>query len=195
MTNVFSLLIVEDGFMNNFFDRENMQKIEILNAKSGMSHRTKPYDINNIEDIDELLKYKVCSFLDYHEYEMTIADTLEHFDESMEHYDTATWLDFSMGTNKPDKLLQKCYKSLRKAADDFLDLSQRAEIECKEALNMVINCDEKTQTSVLGFTVKKTENLTETLENIFEEITDLEYEYNMEKAYENFKIFIQKFFC
>jgi len=178
--------------MSNFFDRENLEKIKLLNEKAGMSHRTKPYDLNNIKDLDELLKYKVCAFWDYKEYQMTIDDVLDHFDESMEYYDTATWLDFSISTNKPDKLLQKCYKSLRKATDDFLELTQRAEKECKEVLYIVADSDEETQKSILGFAVKKTKNFNEIIENIFDEITDLEYEYNMEKAYENFKTFLRE---
>ncbi len=178
--------------MSNYFDRENIEKIKLLNEKAGMSHRTKPYDLNNITDLDELFKYRVCAFLDYHEYEMTLGDVLEHFDESMEYYDTATWLDLSVSTNKPDKLLQKCYKSLRKAADDFLELAQRAENECKEVLYIIADSDKETQKSILGFTVKKTDNLNEITEDIFDEITDLEYEYNMEKAYENFKTFLKE---
>jgi len=178
--------------MNNFFDRENMQKIKLLNEKTGMSHRTKPFDLNNVKDLDELLKYRVCAFLDYNEYEMTISDLLENFDESMEYYDAATWLDLSMRTNKPDKLLQKCYKSIRKVADDFLELTWRSEKECKEALSMVLSHNEETQKSILGFSLNKIDKLNEILENIFEEIIDLKYEYNMEKAYENFKTFIRE---
>ncbi|MFZ5353949.1 MAG: hypothetical protein ACOZCL_14685 [Bacillota bacterium] len=141
--------------MSNFFDRENLEKIKLLNEKAVISHRTKPFDLNNINDLEELLKYKVCAFLDYKEYEMTIDDVLEHFDESMEYYDTATWLNVSLGTNNPDKLLEKCYNSTRKAADDFYKLTQRAEKECKEVLYIIVDSDEETQKSILGFTMKK----------------------------------------
>lgn len=178
--------------MKNLFDRENLEKIKLLNEKSGMSHRTKPYDLNNLKDLDELLKFKVCAFLDYQEYELTIDDVLEHFDESMEYYDTATWLNGSIETNNPDKLLEKCYYSIRKAADDFNKLTQRTEKECKEALYTVINGSEEIQKSILGFTVKKGINLDEIIENVFDEIADLEYEYNMEKAYENFKTYLRE---
>lgn len=178
--------------MNNFFDRENLEKIKLLNEKSGMSHRAKPYDLNNIKDFDELLKYKVCAFLDYKEYQMTIDDVLEHFDESMEYYDTVTWLNGSLGTNNPDKLLERCYSSTRKAADDFYKLAERAEQECKKVLYMAIDSDDETQKYVLGFTIRKTKKLNEIIDNIFDEITDLEYEYNMEHAYENFKTFLRE---
>ena len=48
--------------MSNFFDKEDVRKIKILNDHFGMEHRYKPMDLNNAEDLCEYLKFKSCNF-------------------------------------------------------------------------------------------------------------------------------------
>ena len=177
--------------MKNLFDKENLRKIDLLNKVSGLNHRSKPFDIKNKEDLNEMFKIKVCALLDYIEYQGILDELLERLDESIEYYDTSTWLSFTMDIQEPDKLLTKCYDTTRKASDNFYKLTERTSDECLEALKMVINSNEETQRSILGFYICNIINIEDKLSDIFDNIYNVKNSYNMEEAYNNFIEFVK----
>lgn len=179
--------------MKNLFDKENSRKIKLLNKVSGLNHRSTPYDVNNVDDLKEMLRIKVCALLDYTEYEKILDDLLEKLDESIEYYDTSTWLSFTMDISEPDRLLTKCYDTTRKASDNFSRLTERTSDECLEALRIVLNSKEEIQKSILGFYICNTVNVEEKLIDIFDNVYDIRYAYNMDEAYNNFIEFIKMY--
>lgn len=178
--------------MKNLFDKETSKKIDMLNKISDLNHRSKPYDFNNSDDMKELLRIKVCALLDYCEYSMELNNILERLDESIEYYDTATWLSFTMDVAESDKTLIQCYKSVRKACNDFSRLETKTEKECNNILNFIINSDNKTQRSILGFTIDSDINIERLLEYVFDNIYDVENDYVMEQAFTNFVNFFKE---
>lgn len=45
--------------MKSLFDKKNSEMIDILDKASELNYRSKPYDINNVKDLKEMLKIKV----------------------------------------------------------------------------------------------------------------------------------------
>lgn len=93
----------------------------------------------------ESLKYKSCAFLDYTSYYNQLSDLVEEYDESLEYYDTATWINLTVNDQKVDKLSYKAYKALIKTEEVFNDLVNSSEKECTEALKIVLKSDGKLQ--------------------------------------------------
>lgn len=179
--------------MKNLFDRETAKKIKQLNEISGLDHRSKPYDINNKDDLKEMLRIKVCALLDYTEYEGTLNELLERLDESIEYYDAATWLSFTMDTKEPDKLLTKCYDTTRKASDNFRKLIDKTFNECLEALIIVFNKDEETQKYIIGFYIDDIEKIQKRLDELSFKVWRIKNAYIMDEAYNNFIVYFEKY--
>ncbi|MDD5703392.1 MAG: hypothetical protein PHU23_15265, partial [Dehalococcoidales bacterium] len=154
--------------------------------------RTKPFDVNNSDDLKEMLNIRVCALLDYVEYETILDDLLERFDESIEYYDASTWLSFTTEISEPDKLLQKCYVDTRRASDSFQELTDKAANECAEALRIVLNSHVEMQNKVLGFNINGITDVENRLNNAFEEIYDVVNSHKMNEAYNNFVEFIKE---
>ncbi len=111
--------------MKNFFDKDSIKKLEIMNAGMGMEHRAKPYDFKNADDLNEAFKFSVCEFLDYKHYWSILSKLDENFDESIEYYDPVNWMNMSIGENVDDKLLIKAIKSISDSEKVFYKLFQK----------------------------------------------------------------------
>ncbi len=175
--------------MKNYFDKENIKKIEIMNAGMGTNHRAKPYDFKNVNDINDAFKLSVCEFLDYKEYWGILSEVDENFDESIEYYDSTNWINMSIGEEIDDKLLKQALKSLRTTESVFYKLYQRSEQRCRKMFDIVLKSEEKIQLQILGYYYKYDESL---IDEVFDDegIFSLEYIYNMEEAYESFVAYI-----
>lgn len=172
--------------MSNFFDKEDVKKIKILNDNFGMEHRYKPRDMNNKKDLWEYLQYKSCAFLDYLNYYAELNSLLERYDESLEHYDTVTWFDLSE-EGEGDEMLREGYRALSQAESLFYELSNRAEKECAEALTIILQAKKHIQKHVLGAEYElEDEAIKEVIEAVFEGAYEMDYHYNMERAFEEF---------
>ncbi len=175
--------------MSNYFNKEDIKKIQVLNDHLGMKHRTKPFDMANIDDLREAFKLLVCELLDYHEYDKILYDLVEKFDESVEHFDPATWINMTLDSSKCDKLVTKAIDSLNKAETAFSRLTKRAEDKCKEMLHILLDMDESIQMEILGSYYQPRDGA---IDGLFETIFELEYKYNMEDGFESFLGYIQE---
>jgi len=179
--------------MSNFFDKEDVKKIKILNECLGMKHRHKPMDFNNVADLLEHLKYKSCAFLDYTNYYGELNNLLEKYDESMEYYDASTWFNLSIDGGKVDELLSESYTALNQADSMFRKLSNRAAEECAEALIIVLGAKNSLQKYILGAEYDLNhEIIKKIIEEVFEDPYEIEYHYNMEDAFESFIKYINE---
>ena len=180
--------------MNNFYTPEDRIKIEKLNEISDLHHRSTPYDFNKSDDLIEMFKMKVCALLDYIEYDDLLGNLLERFDESIEYYDTRTWLSFTTDVEKPDTLLIKCYKSIRKAYDDLNNLVEKTSDEFKKVFKLVFDSNEEMQKAVIGFEIQSNLNFEKTVDDILDYIYEVKNSKNMEEAYDNFLSFLRSVF-
>lgn len=177
--------------MKNYFNKDSIKRLEIINAGMGTEHRTKPYDFKNANDLNEAFKFSVCEFLDYKEYWGRLSDVDENFDESVEYYDPTNWVNMSIGEEIDDKLLKQAINSISKAERAFYKLFQRSEEKCKKIFEIVLKSDEKIQLKILGNFYNYDDSIIEEVFND-DEIFSLEYIYNMEDAYENFIRYINE---
>lgn len=162
---------------------KDVENTQILNEALHMSHRVKPYDMNDIADIQEKFKMLVAEYLDYFHYCSEVDDILERFDESMEHYDPSAWSERKPSTKKGSNLVLKTYKSIRDSSECLYELSSTKEKECKDLLEAILKMDDETKIKVLGKAYLWDETV---LEDIFENITEIEYQYNIEDSLKAF---------
>jgi len=132
------------------FDNESVRAIELLNYFSNMEHRTGPYDLNKIEDLKHALKMAVAAYCDYDHYDQTLNNLVEWFDESLEHYDTVTWINMTREPSNTDGLAMKCAASLSKASNNFAKLRRRAKENLSVILKVVMTAPDAVQQDVLG---------------------------------------------
>ena len=177
--------------MKNYFDKDSIKKLEIMNAGMGMEHRAKPFDFKNADDLKEAFKFSVCEYLDYKHYWSTLSQLDESFDESIEYYDPVNWMNMSIGEEIDDKLLKKAIKSISESEKVFYQLFQRSEEKCKKIFAIILKSEEKMQLEILNQYYKYDESL---IDEVFddERIFSLKYIHNMEKAYDSFLDYINE---
>lgn len=162
---------------------KDVENTQILNEVLQMNHRVKPYDMNDIADIQEKFKMLVVEYLDYFHYWLELADILEHFDESMEHFDPSAWSEGKPSTKSGSNLILKTYKSIRNASDCLNELYSSKEKECRDFLEVILKMDDETKTNILGKAYPWDETV---LEAIFENVTEIEYQHNIEDSLKEF---------
>jgi hypothetical protein len=169
--------------MDNYYDKESRKRIEMINKVLNMTHRSKPYDFANIEDIKEAFMYSTGEFLDYQSYASELSELLEKYDESMEYYDPVTWLGSALDIDKHDIKVQKAYSSLRKAADDMSALSDRAEKRVVKLTQLLLSCSKEVRKAVFG---KAYIFDAEAMEDIIEESLEITHTYSVEESRDSF---------
>ena len=169
------------------FDKETRKAVELANARLGTDHRIKPYDLNNAADLKHALPLAVGAYRDYRHYADVLLELGESFDESLEHFDIASWLN--MGTEKADTLSDDCAGSLNAAHEFFDDLMERAKENFAIILKAVISAPPSTQKSVLGRAYKiNPKELDERINGLIEALNDVEYHHPIP---DNFDAFIK----
>lgn len=170
---------------------KDIETIQILNQALKTEHRVRPYDMKNIEDVKENLRMIVAEYLDYLHYSLGIDDILERFDESMEYYDPSTWFNGESSARDGSDLIIKTYNSVSKASTCLSDLARMKEKECRNTLESILKMDDETKIKVLGKAYPWDEIIIDT---IFDNITEIEYQHNIEDSIEGFLKFIDEIF-
>lgn len=176
--------------MAKYYSKKERETIERLNNLLGMSHRSKPYDFNNIDDLREAFTMTVAKYIDYLKYSMTILDIEENFDESLEYFDPVTWTSLHDNNVEGDELAQNVSSYLRKTGNYLNDLSNRSEEKCKELLVLVLDMTAEIRVTVLG---KKYIYDEEAIESVFENCMDIKYTYNVDESRDAFIEVLDRF--
>ena len=158
------------------FDKEDAANTRRLNEVLGTDHRSKPYDMNKAEDLQHALTMTVAAYRDYTHYSLTLDGLADDFDESVEHFATASWINMTLNPDKVDKQIVKCVTSLNKASGCFRDLADRAKENFVFFLRAVLATPPATQKAVLGQAYKiEPEEWSERMEELFEDFIEVEY--------------------
>jgi hypothetical protein len=131
-------------------DRASEMHIEILNKYLGMNHRTVSYDLTKTSELKSALEYAVAAYKDYSHYSVTLGSLVENFDESVEHFDTASWVRMSRAPDDADDLIMKCVSSLSETFYDFIDLTKRAEKHLSNMMMITLTAPSNVQKEILG---------------------------------------------
>lgn len=136
--------------MIKYYSKEDREKVEKLNFVLNMRHRSKPYDLNNVDDVKEALKLIVAEFIDYQNYHFSISEIFSDFDESLEYYDPLTWMAKTEKEITGDPLVLKANAALAKADDLLCELSARAKKKCRSLLIIILKQNSDFKREVLG---------------------------------------------
>jgi hypothetical protein len=131
-------------------DWDSAMHIEILNKFLGMEHRMESYDLTKTSELRGALEYAVGAYRDYYHYSSTLGSLIESFDESIEYFDTATWVNMSRVPENTDDLAMDCVSSLSAAYDNFAVLSERAEQHLSLMLKITLTAPTDVQIEILG---------------------------------------------
>jgi len=173
--------------MVNMFDRENAENIEKINAFMGMRHRSTPYDLTNPDDLKQAFLLTVAASMDYRRYWRSLENIAEEFDESLEYYDTAAWLNMSLNPGKSDVLSMEAAGMLSVTSDIFSQLIERADRSCTTILKAILAAPAAVQQDVLGraYSIPANE-LDERIKILLEGLDESDMHYQMEKNREAF---------
>lgn len=108
--------------------------IELLNAALGTRYRSRPYDMNNPDDVAHMVTYVTGEFMDLCHYSSEIGSLLEHLDESIETYYPAEWIaaDLKIDDVETDIPIRKAYFQLCATEDNIIKARDEAAARCKE---------------------------------------------------------------
>lgn len=115
-----------------FISKEQREKIKLLNSLLGMKHRSKPFDLNNTEDLIEAVELVTAEFADMVQYWGKVSDVNSNFDESIEHFYPANWISISQSGTTDDEDIDNAIIAINNAEDALRALLDRVEIKCNE---------------------------------------------------------------
>lgn len=172
-----------------FNKKEDRENIEKFNNLSGMSHRSKPYDLKKTEDIIEAVKMATAEYADMSHYWTSLDSLVSAFDESIEYYEPAAWLKIGLMGDTGDEELEDARVDLDNAADSFRLLMDRAEEKCISMWRIVLTSEnDEVKKYFFGDAITVDEELLEEVfENDFFEIIDsINYDGIIEHSASNF---------
>src|SRR5699024_7930424 len=95
------------------------ERIELLNSILGMSHRPKSYDMLNPDDLIELTEQVTAEYMDMRYYWDTISSVNSDFDESLETFYPAKWMNLTLEGNTGDDDINETITALNYAEDSM----------------------------------------------------------------------------
>jgi hypothetical protein len=171
----------------NMFDRETIEAVKAVNAGLGTKHRTKPYDLNNAEDMKQALELAVAAYRDYWHYAQVLGGLGDDFDESLENYDTAAWL--GLKPEQTDLLSDNCADAIETAWRLFDELKNRAREHFAQMLKAVLTSDHISR-KVFGKAYKiEPGEIDGHIEGVIDSLDESEYFHPIP---ENYKLLLQR---
>lgn len=132
------------------FDKENADNIEKINAGLGTRHRSTPYDLTNPDDLSQAFLLTVAACMDYRRYWRSLERICEEFDESVENYDTASWINMGYKPEKADELAMDAAGAVGEAADIFWEIIERSDRNCAMIIKAILSAPTEVQKKVWG---------------------------------------------
>jgi len=164
------------------FDKENADNIEKINAFMGMRHRSTPYDLTNPDDLRQAFLLTVAACMDYRGYWRSLENIAENLDESVEHYDTVTWINMGRSPEKADDLAMEAVEALSEASNVFDQMIERADRNCTVILKAVLSASPAVQKDVLGRTYSLPANeLDKRIKELFDGLDEIDMHYQMDE--------------
>ena len=149
--------------------------------------RGKGNDLTKPEDLKHALTLAVAAWRDYCHYSGTLSVLIESFDESVEHYDTASWFNMSLSPGKVDELTTEGMDALNTASVAFDKLSDRAKDQCVMILKKALDASPETQKVVLGKTYRGEQSeLDARIEELFDALLEADYHHAIPENYDEF---------
>jgi len=166
--------------MSNLFKPENRRIIETLNKGLGTKHRTKPYNLGNPNDLKDALMLAFAAFRDYQHYMNSLIAMSENFDESLENFDTISWVHLDTEPEKSNEIVVECEEALGEAIGKFEKLTDRAKDNFIEILAISLTASTDTQKAVFGsiYNINHDE-MDAKLDELFEILSETDYEYSI----------------
>jgi hypothetical protein len=163
--------------------------IDILNKHLGMGHRTGDYNLAETSELKAALEYAVAAYMDYHHYMMSLSSLSEKFDESVEYFDTESWVSLTSDLDNVDDLVYGCACSLSAAFNKFCDLAARAQKHLELILKIAVTAPTEAQNEMFGKSfVLDPSDIEGWLEGLFDALYDAEYHHSIP---DNFKEFLK----
>lgn len=172
-----------------FNKKEDRDNIEKFNSLAGMSHRSKPYDLNKPQDIIEATIMATAEYVDMSNYWSALEQLVENFDESIEYYEPAAWLKIGLKGSTEDEELEDARSDLYSASDSFRILMDRAEEKCLTMWKVVLNsADHSVKEYFFGEDLSIEEDILEEVfeEYIFDVLDGMDYDGTIEQSADSF---------
>jgi hypothetical protein len=161
-----------------------------------MSYRSTPYDFKKTEDIIEATVMATSEFIDFNHYYNTLSNLSELFDESIEVFNPAAWMNLGReGTTNVNEL-DKAEKYLNKAQNAFFDLSNKSIKKCKEMWHIVFfKSPKEVMEHFFGEELIINENIFEDIFNddTYEIIENIDYDGNVENSAMQFAKYLKEY--
>jgi hypothetical protein len=156
-----------------FMGKNDRALIKAVNTALGMKHRSKPYDLKNIDDLVEATKMITGELLDTWQCYSLINTACEIYDEAMEHYHTAAWAD---PDSHGDSIYVDAHERIEELEDTMCSILMDLEDECRTLWEAVLNnagCSQYFFNEVIDISGTDMEAV---FERVFEQLHDMEYD-------------------
>jgi len=164
---------------------EDKNIIKSMNTILGTNHRSEPYNLVSDDDLRQALLFAVAEYRDYCNYENIISKLSGDFDESLEHYDTASWFHLGYAPEKADTLALDCVSALNNATSKFYELTKRARGKLDVILKVALSAPTATQNAVLGCEYNiEPQDIDNWIKSLLNMLDETEYHYEMDKNFE-----------
>jgi len=171
---------------------DSKRHIKILNKYLGMNHRIERYNLSEASDLKDALEYAVAAYRDYYHYSCTLSEIVENFDESIEYFDTESWVNMTASRKTADSLVMDCVGSLSDTNENFYNLAKKAEMHLSVLLKVVLTAPDAVQVEILGkaFDISPAD-IDEWLEGLFKALGEAEYHHSIPENYSEFLAVIE----
>jgi len=156
-----------------FIGKDDRELIESVNTALGMKHRSKPYDLKNIDDLLEATKMITGELLDtWHCYSL-INTACEIYDEALEHYHTAAWME---PASHSDSIYVDAHERIEELDGTMGLILMELEDECSTLWQAVLQNTDCTRYFFNKDIDIKGKDLDTIFERVFEQLHDMEYD-------------------
>jgi hypothetical protein len=162
-----------------FITKDDGELIKSVNRALCMEHRTKPYDLKNMDDLIEATKMITGELLDmWHCYSM-INKVDGIYDEAMEYYHTAAWAGAG---SYMDCIYVDAQGRIDELDDMMYSILGKVEDECRILWEAVLNNSDCSRHFFNKDVDIKEKNLDEIFKQVFMQLPEMEYNTSIENS-------------
>lgn len=168
--------------------KKDRELVGQINARLGMRHRTRAYDLENKDDIIELAQQITAEYMDMSHYYGEVANIAERFDQSLEIYHPEKWAKLTTPEGTGNPLIDNIIQNLNELEDDLYELADEVENEVREIWTLILETENKeVRKELIGDIEEYTkEERLQALEDVIEDIFEVEYNDQVQKDTYNF---------